>query len=151
MGRFVSRDTWTGNLANSTSQNRYSYVGGNPTTHVDPSGHCFVDTFADIAFVGYDLLSLAFGPSKDRADNWLAFGADAGAAALPCVTGAGIIVRLASKADDVLARLFRIVGHIDPRTLEAARRELAGEIVSLTPSGRPFDTFMKSETRKTDC
>ena len=32
LGRFISRDTWSGSLAAPQSLNRYVYVGNNPTT-----------------------------------------------------------------------------------------------------------------------
>ena len=38
-GRFLSRDSYDGNLNNPLSQNHYLYASGNPLTYVDPSGH----------------------------------------------------------------------------------------------------------------
>jgi RHS repeat-associated protein len=93
LGRFMSRDTWTGSLSRAQTLNRCAYATNNPVTYSDPTGHCVIDTFADAAFIGYDLLSLAFGPEKDREMNLLALGADVGAALLPCATGLGLAVR----------------------------------------------------------
>jgi RHS repeat-associated protein len=67
LGRFMSRDPFAGFVASPLSLNRYSYVENNPATNADPSGHCGVDIVTDIVFIGYDLLTLAFGPSEDRA------------------------------------------------------------------------------------
>jgi RHS repeat-associated protein len=39
LGRFVSRDSHEGTLADAPSLHRYAYVRGNPLIHVDPSGH----------------------------------------------------------------------------------------------------------------
>ncbi len=39
LGRFISRDTWEGELENPQSLNRYSYVLNNPLKYVDPSGN----------------------------------------------------------------------------------------------------------------
>nr|WP_082651867.1 RHS repeat-associated core domain-containing protein [Gorillibacterium timonense] len=39
MGRFLNEDTYDGDINNPTSLNLYTYVGSNPLTLVDPSGH----------------------------------------------------------------------------------------------------------------
>ena len=39
LGRFMSRDTWHGTLGAPQTLDRYVYVGNNPTTDADPSGH----------------------------------------------------------------------------------------------------------------
>ncbi len=41
-GRFLSRDTWAGDVNNPLSLNRWMYVEGNPVNYVDPSGNCAV-------------------------------------------------------------------------------------------------------------
>ena len=38
-GRFVSRDTLPGKIRNTASLHRFAYVGNNPATFIDPSGH----------------------------------------------------------------------------------------------------------------
>jgi len=38
-GRFMSEDTYAGNLTNPLSMNRYTYVANNPLIYWDPSGH----------------------------------------------------------------------------------------------------------------
>lgn len=98
MGRFASRDTWPGSDAVPQSLNRFGYVTSNPVTHADPSGHCLVDTAADLVFIAFDLVNLAFGPAKEREANLSYLGLDAAGALVPCVAGAGIIVRLGAKA-----------------------------------------------------
>ena len=98
LGRFMSRDPFAGFATSPLSLNRYSDVENNPATWSDPSGHCGVDIVPDVLFIGFDLLTLAFGPSEDRAFNGVALGADVGAAFIPCATGAGILVRLAKAA-----------------------------------------------------
>jgi RHS repeat-associated protein len=42
-GRFITRDTLSGNLINPLTQNPYIYAGGNPINQDDPSGKCFED------------------------------------------------------------------------------------------------------------
>jgi RHS repeat-associated protein len=39
MGRFISEDTYKGDLWNPQRQNGYTYVHNNPLTNVDPTGH----------------------------------------------------------------------------------------------------------------
>jgi RHS repeat-associated protein len=41
MGRFVSRDTWSGRVNRPMSFNRWNYTDGNPVNRVDPNGNCF--------------------------------------------------------------------------------------------------------------
>nr|WP_285860591.1 MULTISPECIES: RHS repeat-associated core domain-containing protein [Paenibacillus] len=38
-GRFISEDTYEGNILNPLSQNLYTYTQNNPMGYVDPSGH----------------------------------------------------------------------------------------------------------------
>jgi RHS repeat-associated protein len=37
--RFMSRDTWAGDVNNPLSLNRWNYVNGNPVNYIDPTGH----------------------------------------------------------------------------------------------------------------
>jgi RHS repeat-associated protein len=39
IGRFISADTYGGNIGNPPSLNRYSYVHNNPYKYTDPTGH----------------------------------------------------------------------------------------------------------------
>lgn len=39
LGRFLSADPYVGNPSDSQDYNRYSYVGNNPLSHIDPSGY----------------------------------------------------------------------------------------------------------------
>jgi RHS repeat-associated protein len=40
MGRFLTRDTWPGEVNRPLSLNRWGYVEGNPVRYSDPSGFC---------------------------------------------------------------------------------------------------------------
>jgi RHS repeat-associated protein len=44
-GRFVSRDSWSGNEDNPLSYNKYLYVLANPINLIDPSGLAPMDDF----------------------------------------------------------------------------------------------------------
>jgi len=48
MGRFLTRDTWGGDVNNPMSLNRWNYTSANPINRVDPSGHCFGGSWWDI-------------------------------------------------------------------------------------------------------
>ena len=41
-GRFLTRDTWPGEVNRPLSLNRWGYVGGNPVNRIDPSGMCWI-------------------------------------------------------------------------------------------------------------
>jgi RHS repeat-associated protein len=43
MGRFLSRDSVEGTIADAPSLHRFMYVRGNPVRYTDPSGHCAVN------------------------------------------------------------------------------------------------------------
>lgn len=43
IGRFISADTIVPDPSNPQDLNRYSYVGNNPLTYSDPTGHCRTD------------------------------------------------------------------------------------------------------------
>ncbi|MGG1517988.1 RHS repeat-associated core domain-containing protein [Paenibacillus oryzisoli] len=43
LGRFVSEDTYKGQIDNPLSLNLYTYVANNPLTRIDPSGHDWLD------------------------------------------------------------------------------------------------------------
>lgn len=40
-GRFLSRDTWEGDVNNPMSFNHWNYTDSNPVNRIDPSGHCW--------------------------------------------------------------------------------------------------------------
>jgi RHS repeat-associated protein len=42
IGRFISKDTWEGNLLDPQSLNKYSYSRNNPIIYIDPSGNSYV-------------------------------------------------------------------------------------------------------------
>ena len=99
-GRFTARDNLVQGGPGTQGFDRYTYANNNPVNWTDPSGQ-FLDTIADIGFIGYDAYRLVKDGKKNRKKNLAAFGADVGGALIPGATGAGLAVRAASKADDV--------------------------------------------------
>ena len=132
IGRFMSRDTWAGLGASPASLNRYSYVHNNPATNADPSGHCLLDTVADVGFVVFDLLTLAFGPPKDRGSNAEALGLDAAGILIPCAAGLGMVRRVTKAAGAAItaSKWGSRVSHLAPGVVgqidEAIQRAASG-------------------------
>jgi RHS repeat-associated protein len=84
MGRFISEDTYEGELKNPLSLNYYTYVYNNPLRYKDPSGNIPVETIADVLSIGYSGFNLWKNPSWSNA-GYLAW--DVGAALIPYVPG----------------------------------------------------------------
>jgi RHS repeat-associated protein len=55
-GRFISQDTYKGNIWEPWTQNLYAYVGNNPLNYIDPTGHeaasCLVCDTAELRGMG---------------------------------------------------------------------------------------------------
>ena len=68
-GRFISRDTWAGNINQPLSLNQWNYVNSNPVNYADPTGHArcwtteynyikrtdFAETYVDRRALGYPI------------------------------------------------------------------------------------------------
>ncbi|TVX92183.1 RHS repeat-associated core domain-containing protein [Paenibacillus agilis] len=64
MGRFISEDTYEGDLASPISQNLYTYVANNPLKYIDPSGNIYINgkrfeggNFGDVKYLMNQLMS----------------------------------------------------------------------------------------------
>ncbi|MCJ8014565.1 DUF6531 domain-containing protein [Paenibacillus sp. KQZ6P-2] len=68
IGRFVSEDTYKGQLSNTLSQNLYVYVENNPLRWIDPSGH-YKDSFGAALPVPTDPVKAA-EKIKEAQGNW---------------------------------------------------------------------------------
>ncbi|MFC3798112.1 RHS repeat domain-containing protein [Cohnella sp. GCM10012308] len=64
MGRFITKDTYEGQIDNPLSLNLYTYVGNNPLTHVDPSGNDAIVINAPTSAAGYGHTSALVQNSK---------------------------------------------------------------------------------------
>ena len=159
-GRFVSVDPASSSRTRlPQSWNQYTYVLGNPLKFTDPDGRV-IDTAIDIGFVGYDLYDIGRTWMKGEevsSTQWKALGVDTVATVIPFMTGAGLVVRIAAKADDAaeltsLGQRLAGVGralenafkyNLDKATAEAAARESLGQVVARKSTGEPFDHVTK--------
>ena len=86
IGRFISRDPFSGYMAVPESQNMYAYAHNNPVRFVDPSGEC-VETPWDILNVIYDVGKIAYGYISGNqntvSEGYVDLGADSLAVLIP--------------------------------------------------------------------
>ncbi|MCB9765829.1 MAG: hypothetical protein H6739_39000 [Alphaproteobacteria bacterium] len=103
----------------------YRYARNSPTSFHDPDGR-IVDTIADGLFILYDVYTLWQEPGSST--NWMALGADGAGAAVPFLTGGGMVVRVTTKGDHVVDGV-NAVGKMAPSADEVAAvgRELVEE------------------------
>lgn len=53
----LSRDSWEGELSDPRTLHKYGYAGGNPITHIDPSGNSFMALFLEASTINYVMLA----------------------------------------------------------------------------------------------
>lgn len=85
LNRFLSADPVLGKVESPQSWNRYAYAANNPLKYVDPDGRA-VETFLDVAGLGYDVYELVREPSWKNAGILVL---DIGLTALPGVPSVG--------------------------------------------------------------
>jgi len=67
VGRFITKDTYEGELNNPLTLNLYTYVHNNPLRYIDPSGHDAIIITANHAAFGNGHTSALF---QDKQGNW---------------------------------------------------------------------------------
>lgn len=110
MKRFVNQDILSGNLSNSQSPNRYSYVQGNPVSYTAPFGQSPLNGLFSGSSVRHAFLGLAsyipvIGFVASAADAWFYYREGNTAMAATCTVDAVIglfgvtesLLRMASK------------------------------------------------------
>lgn len=113
LARFIQQDSFTGDVKNPVSLNRYSYVHNNPLTHRDPTGH-YIESAWDAFSLGVGIYSFQ---ANIRAGNYwsaaldaIGIIADAAALLLPIIPGG---VGVAIRASRALAYTVKTVQTID--------------------------------------
>jgi RHS repeat-associated protein len=162
IGRFTTVDpvyTWRENLVDPQRWNRYAYARNNPLRYVDPDGKVAVPAIlwglAEFGLTAYDVRD-AYVTYRDPDASTLAKGiAIAGTAIGVATIGGGYgkagkeaLEQLGKVSDDAGALLFRnqtarYRGQLTEETLDAARREAAGEVVARKARGDPYDHVTK--------
>ena len=111
IGRFISRDTYTGEHGAPLSLNLYTYCHNNPVISVDPSGHFILTAIVVGAISGavvsagvslYNESKSAGGISNVTSENWLNVGISFGIGGL-CGAVGGAAGAMASAAVGTLA------------------------------------------------
>jgi RHS repeat-associated protein len=69
--RFISEDTYEGDIANPLSQNLYTYVENNPLIYMDPSGHNKVtDTYYKVRKKLKDKVKQLYGYAEESVHHY---------------------------------------------------------------------------------
>ena len=101
-GRFITQDTYRGELNKPDTQHLYVYCTNNPINYVDPSGD-WIETVIDVVSTGYSLATFMKKPP------WLNAGYliwDVGATLIPFLSGSYVkrsgklVVKVADKVSD---------------------------------------------------
>jgi RHS repeat-associated protein len=137
VGRFTTTDPayiLQENLFDPQRWNKYSYARNNPLRFNDPDGR-IIDTIADVGFIAYDLIDIGvswYTGSGVTGTQKAALGADLGAAAIPFVTGAGMAVRGAVKAEHAIeaARAGEALITANRAAGKAAEAKVAAELAA---------------------
>jgi len=96
--RFISADSL---IASGTAVgvNQFVYCCNNPVSYSDPTGH-WLETVFDLFSLGVSFVDVIKDPSDPWA--WAGLAADVASLAVPFATGGGTIVKVATKADEVV-------------------------------------------------
>ncbi len=152
VGRFLSPDTWDPILAG-VDFNRYAYAGNDPVNQSDPNGHTAGCGFCNGTYDRYDFDMLDVADFLDEVayrSSVLDFEAGMGKPLVAGFSKAALGLKFLAGIDKFTESFLRVskeVGRsvraaqktLDTVHLDAAARELAGEVVKLKPSGVPYN------------
>ncbi len=150
MRLFIQCDTIKPDIYDPQQLNCYNYARNNPYKYKDGTGH-YIETVADVGFIGYDIYSIIQDP--DNSANYVALGLDVAGAALPFVTGLGAGFRVAKGIDRVsdvadLAKTGEKVGDALKGAENVADKLKETKLSDLPQSVQ--DTINKIQSGKTD-
>ena len=137
--RFINTDTTDileakGDLYN---KNLFAYCDNNPVARVDYGGE-FWDTVLDVISLAIRVSEVINNPSSGTA--WVGLAADAVCTVVPGLTGGGIAVKAATKADDAVD-IVKAVGKTDDivDTAKTVKKgwKVGDDVSSLTRAGNP--------------
>ncbi len=98
IGRFLNADNYPSTGQGLLGNNMFAYCGNNPVARQDANGK-YYESALDVIAIGADIAELVVNPSN--LVTWGALAADVASLVVPCVSGGGALVRVATKADDV--------------------------------------------------
>ncbi len=139
----LERETY---LANPQYLNSYSYATNNPLKYTDPQGE-FIDTLADLAFIGYDLYKVgqAWYQGESVKGELGNLGLDVGGALIPGVTGLGMTNRVVRGVDKIQdgAKIIHRTKQFDA---VAQQQKMLEGVENLKAINTIKDVFRKSDT-----
>ena len=131
LGRFLTRDTYTGEEDDPLSLHLYTYCGNDGVNRVDPSGN-FWDTLIDIAGLGDSIVSFVKNPSWENAACIVA---DTVAVAVPGVPGTGILKagKYAKKISGLFNKGRKVVAKFKPavKAVKTFGKKVGGKVVRI--------------------
>ena len=109
MGRFINADGLTSTGQGVLGNNMFSYCGNNPVIRIDSGGY-YWETVFDVISLVVSIVDVVKHPDDPMA--WVGLVADVASLVIPVVACGGAIVKVATKADDVVDAV-RTVDKID--------------------------------------
>ena len=129
LGRFLTRDTYTGEEDDPLTLHLYTYCGNDGVNRVDPSGN-FWDTLIDIAGLGDSIVSFVKNPSWENAACIVA---DTVAVAVPGVPGTGILKagKYAKKISGLFNKGRKVAAKFKPavKAVKTFGKKVGGKVV----------------------
>ena len=148
LGRFISKDSWNGEISSPQTLNRYAYTLNNPIKYNDPSGNVPLDTIADVGTIIYDSTQFltagaTYGYAKISGNTALANVASAGLANEAGDVSAGVagfftpyVPALALKAGKNVDEGSEVVDMVRQKVNNSFDLPTGGKVKGYTDHGR---------------
>jgi RHS repeat-associated protein len=143
MGRFISEDTYEGQISNPLSLNLYTYAHNNPLLYIDPTGNA-VETVVDLLSLGWSIYDLWRNPTLT---NFGFFLWDIAATIIPLLPGSYTAksAKILMKAEDFAKSTDKGVWAENPLERGRLIEEKLGAMNDIL--GNNFKTIDKFERR----